>query len=146
RRTVRVCPECVAGEDELTTLPLSAGKQSVPVCGRSPHEAARALELAHVVSERRLPATGRESRADLPVDDHALAVVVETLYGNAPRAVAEAVRALRKLGDGGADWLLRVLQVRDSLRPLAAKVNTELGDPTAWPGAFAPCRRGLGGV
>src|SRR5262249_4767541 len=121
----------VAGEDGLTTLPLSAGKRSVPVCGRSPHEAARALELAHVVSERRLPAIGRGSWGDLPVDDHVLAVILETVYGNALRAVAEAVRALRKLGAGGDRWLLRVLQERDALRPLAAKANAELGDAPA---------------
>jgi hypothetical protein len=73
----------------------------VLVCGRSPQEAARALELASVVCSRCLRTTGRINRADLPVDDYVLAAILQTLYADAPWAVAETVRALRKVGGEG---------------------------------------------
>src|SRR5262249_53343140 len=94
---VRVCPECISSKEGLTTLPLSTGARTVLVCGRPPQEAAQALELASVIHSRRLPTTSRKNRVDLPVDEHVLTAILKTLYADAPRAVAEAVRAMRKV-------------------------------------------------
>jgi hypothetical protein len=91
---------------------------NVPLCCPGTKEALEAAMLIDLARTRRYP-DGREAfDQDMAADLLALK--------DLPCAIAEAIRALRKLGAGHERWLLDVLWSSANLRALARQVEHEL--------------------
>jgi len=58
----------------------------------------------------------------------AVGQILQTLYADAPWAVAGAVRALHKVGGGGDRWLMDVLRHARGMLGLAEGVEAALGN------------------
>jgi len=72
-----------------------------------------------------LPVSHKGRIVSVPVDEEQVASFLLNVF-NDPRIVAEAVMALRKLGQGKETWLRTILSGRPELRDLARQVEHEL--------------------
>lgn len=101
----------------------------VLVCGLARREAAAAAYLVDVVDARAVAACPLPIGPQwLPLRDDDLACLLDAKYRRAPRAVAEAVRALRRVPGKREAWLLAVLQTDPRLGGLWKAVRAELGE------------------
>jgi hypothetical protein len=99
--------------------------QNMTVCGPSGGVAAFATALAGMALTRQLPVSHEGRIVSVPVDDDQLASFLLNAF-NDPKIVAEAIMALKKLGDGKEKWLKAVLCGRPELQNLAREVEHEL--------------------
>jgi hypothetical protein len=116
----------------LLRMPLGNGTSAV-VCGRTTKETVNAGVLARLAATRCLPSAPpiRPKTVDLPLRDDDLILIIQTIYGDAPQVIAEAVMALRKLPGRHDGGLLALLNNRRDLQPLARAVQSVLtGDPS----------------
>jgi hypothetical protein len=95
------------------------------VCGPSGGVAALAAALAGMALTRQLPVSHEGGIVNVPVDEEQVASFLLNVCDD-PRVVAEAIMALRKLGQGKETWLRATLRGRPELRDLARQVEHEL--------------------
>jgi hypothetical protein len=85
-----------------------------------------ATALAGIVADRVIEARHEGKPVQIEVGDDKLTSLLLHVYGDMPRAIAEAIMALKKAGGGQERWLKEVLGSRPELRELAERVHHEL--------------------
>lgn len=128
RLPFQICACCTreVGRRGVMLFPSPNGAK-VPVCGDSSDAIAMTTGLMYIVLTHSLPAPSLATNCvNLPVDDDLLASILLKFYSSKPETVAEAVRALRKMGDSMDGWLMETLEGRNELQELAGRVQSGL--------------------
>jgi hypothetical protein len=124
-----MCNCCARGGEPVLMVSLGEGVD-VPVRARTRVDAGRAAGLVQVAARRGLPSLGQDEHpvgvVDLPLRDADLVTILRDFYGDTPQVVAAAIRALRRAGCKGHEWVTRTLAGHAVLRGLAARVQAEL--------------------
>ena len=108
----------------LLTVQTDDG-QKMTVCGPTGGATAFATALAGMALTRHVPVVHEGRVVSVPIDEDWLASFLSNAFSD-PKIVAEAIMALKKLGDGKEEWLKTVLWGRPELRDLARQVEREL--------------------
>lgn len=126
---VELCSCCAHREGPVpVVVPVDGGIDLFIQCADIA-QAVRAMTLARVVANRRLPVPeGVRNPLELPVGDGELVTILADFYADAPEVVAEVTRALGWEWHPGRRWLQQTLRSTPALSRLADQVDGLTGE------------------